>query len=154
MMPKQSCIAMKNLKHYKTNNSMKQISIVLGLVLAMSCTNKVKSVILKSPKTDSATTCIKIALNISMNDYKDVTAKRIVRDSVREQTVDTTSRGQIIREIRAYKDTSYFAWWPLPVPDSTGKTALKSRLGGDSVIYRFVPVQKEMVIYDYNCHFK
>lgn len=134
---------------------MKHLSLIISFILITACSEKSKRIknISTATKPDTSFTTVKIALNILANDYKDVTAQRIVRDSTQVQTVDTTNSGEIIREVRPYKDTTYFAWWPMPVPDSTGKPK-KNHLGGDSVIYKFIPLNKYIVIHDYNQRYK
>lgn len=132
---------------------MKQGLIVLALVFFICCkTEMKKKTAIAQSKIDTTITAVEIAFNISVNDYRKLTAQRITKDSTHEETVDTTERGQIIREIKSYRDSSYLVWWPVAVPDSTGKPR-KNYLGTDSVIYRFVPIQRNMVIHDYNCHF-
>lgn len=112
----------------------------------------------KKSKKESSGTEVKItsgivALNITTNQYNCVTLERTIKDTIKMVVTDSTS-GKMVTEKQMVRDTTYKALWPLAVPDSTGKTAIKTKDGKDSTVWRFVPVDKQFVLMDLNKDWK
>ena len=130
----------------------KWILVVTLLMVMIGCGgrgNKGSS----SQKTDTGKvvtyTTVEAAFNVSTNDYRIVTAMKTVYDTVMSVVVED-SGGKEVREKKKVRDSSYMVWHLLPVPDSTGKRAMKNKTGVDSMAYMFVPIQKELIIGDKN----
>lgn len=109
-------------------------------------------------KPQETNTTVTIVVNPFINDYRNVTAHRTIRDTTKFVTNDTTD-GKITQEMKAVKDTSYAVNWPIAVQDSL-KHTIKSKINkladgsfSDSVIWRFVPVTRNVVIQDLNTSF-
>lgn len=133
---------------------MKQPLLVLGIIIAISCNQNKKDVAKVGLVTDTTYTSGIIAINVSSNDYRAATLMRIIRDSVKLITTDS-SGGKFTQEKKVVRDTSYYAWWPYIVPDSL-KRPLKSKLDAtkDSIIFRFRAMEKGMVLQDFNRSWK
>lgn len=126
---------------------MKQGLIILALVFFIRCNTEMKKKQAEElKKSDTATTKLYMAIlgiNVKGNDYRAATIKEIIKDTVKMVKVDSTTQ-----KMMPAKDTSYFAWWPNKVFDSTGKTYLQSRagLGGDSTVLMWTPMEKEFIV--------
>jgi hypothetical protein len=94
-------------------------------------------------------TTIDMAADINTNDYKKLTAKKTVYDTVRLVTIDS-SGGKTVQEKRRVRDSSYMVWYLVPVFDSTGKQLLRNSANtGDSMRYDFIPMDRDLMLKDY-----
>jgi len=125
----------------------KYIAAILVLAF-ISCNESKKDKPLAQAPQKTITSGL-IVINISSNEYGVVTLERTIVDTVALVTTDTTG-GKLIQEKKLTRDTSYKAWWPFKVPDSTGKAILKTKTGQDSIIFKWAPLQRGMVLQDYN----
>jgi hypothetical protein len=126
---------------------MKQLTILALALIMFSCTEEKEKT---THETEVKLTSGVIVVNLNSNEYAIVALERTVKDSIK-MTITDSSGGVITQKKRLVRDTSYKAWWGTQVLDSA-KIPLRSRLDvlKDSMFFRFVPIQKEMVIEDYN----
>lgn len=121
--------------------------IILFFISACGSSKKQKS---KAPEpTVTSYTTVDVVINLATNEYMRFTAQKKVYDTVMLTTTDTTN-GKIIQEKKLVRDSSYAVWYPWIVTDSTGKVSLKNKAGGDSVIYRFTPIEKRLILQDFD----
>lgn len=120
----------------------KAISILAFLVIAFTSCNTSGS----GSKKITGDTCL-VSI-IFKNPYKDnlvsgSSAFRVVRDSVK---ID----GERVVHV---PDTIYYVPMPVPVldmKDSTHRTILRNKFGGDSIITQYPPVTTKSILTDYN----
>jgi hypothetical protein len=129
---------------------MKFILTTLVIIFAAACGGKkIKRENTPSERKTICTT-VDVVGNVSSNEYPRLTALKTVYDTVMNVVVDT-SDGQIVQERKMVKDSSYMVMLPFTVTDSAGKKVLKNNTGtGDSIAFRFVPIDRAMVLHDFN----
>lgn len=121
--------------------------IFLWCLPLISCSAKKQS---KLSGTEVVVTSGLIVANITTNEYYAVTLERTVKDSMMMTTTDTTN-GKITQEKKLVRDTSYKVLWGFNQTDSL-KQNIQSKIdpSKDSMIFRLTPINKNIVIADFN----
>lgn len=111
--------------------------------------SKPKRSVVGHSKIDTIYTTIDLAADISRSDYERVTAMKIIFDTVKVTEVDSTA-GNIVQKVKRVRDSSYWAWYPVPILDSAGRAYRNRSNTADSIIFKFIPVESRWVLNDLN----
>lgn len=126
-------------------SDLKFLLLAIFIAVAAACSNSSSS----SQGEVITYTTIDMASNININDYRKVTAKKIVYDTVMVVTIDSSATS-VKKEKRKVRDSVYLIWWQVPALDSARKNRIPNSTNtGDSMVYDFVPIDRELVLKDY-----
>ena len=128
--------------------------LAFGIMIALvfqQCANTAKKK-LKTLSPKVALTSVLVGVNINVNDYRVCTAQRLIKDTLKAIPGESEDDDPTMVK---QKDTSYLIWFAMPVLDSL-KHVMKSKIinsdksQNDSINWKWIPVQKEMIISDFN----
>lgn len=128
---------------------------VVIIFFVVKCDNSSKPDKHKKQVYDTVITAALIDVDPFINNRQVLTVKRVLNDTFKEVVVDSSEDGVTRKKIWTTDTVYAFAWYSWPVPDSTGKKAMRNSAGQDSVIWKWIPIARTVkILQDYNQNYK